>query len=82
LTGERLPADRAFAAWQYRDPAEALDEIGSMGFIDGKGTTYDYPGPGDRYCRGITGLVAETTADQTPPDVTPAPRREATPKAD
>jgi hypothetical protein len=82
LAGERLPADRAFAAWQYREPAEALDEVGSMGFIDGKGTTYDYPGPGDRYCRGITGLVAETTADQTPPDVTPAPRREATPKAD
>ena len=29
---------------------------------------------GDRYCRGVTGLVAETTSGQTPPDVTPAPQ--------
>ena len=79
LAGERLPADRAFAAWQYGDVAEALDEIGNMGFIDGRGTSYDYPGPGDRYCRGITGLVAETTADQTPPDVTPAPPQDTEP---
>jgi hypothetical protein len=79
LTGERLPADRAFPAWQYRASAEAVVEIRSLGFIGGRGTPYDYPGPGDRYCRGITGLVAETTDDQTPPDVTPAPRREATP---
>jgi hypothetical protein len=79
LSGERLPADRAFAAWQYRDTAEALDEVDSMGFIDGRGTSYDYPGPGDRYCRGITGLVAETTTDQTPPDVTPVPPQEPGP---
>ena len=79
LTGERIPADRAFPAWQYHETAEALAEIRSLGFIGGRGTPYDYPGPGDRYCRGITGLVAETTADQTPPDVTPAPVREATP---
>ena len=51
----------------------------SMGFIDGRGTSYDYPGPGDRYCRGITGLVAETTTDQTPPDVTPVPPQEPGP---
>jgi hypothetical protein len=79
--GERLPADRAFAAWQYRQTARGLAEIARLGFIDGEGTTYDYPGPGDRYCRGVTGLVAETSADQTPPDVTPAPRQEATPNA-
>lgn len=79
LTGERLPADRAFAKWQFRQSAEAVDRLKQLGFIEGKATAYDYPGPGDRYCRGITGLVAETTSDQTPPDVTPAPRREGTP---
>ena len=79
LSGERLPADRAFAEWQFATTAKAMDEIDSMGFIDGKGTSYDYPGPGDRYCRGVTGLVAETTADQTPPDVTPGIREDATP---
>jgi hypothetical protein len=81
LMGERLPADRAFAAWQFRQTTQGLAEIKRMGLIDGDGTTYDYPGPGDRFCRGVTGLVAETTADQTPPDVTPAPRQEATPQA-
>ena len=81
VMGERLPADRAFAAWQFRQTKQGLAEIKRMGLIDGEGTTYDYPGPGDRYCRGVTGLVAETTADQTPPDVTPAPRQEATPQA-
>jgi hypothetical protein len=73
MTGERLPADRAFVAWRYPDTATALAEITDLGFIDGSGTPYDYPGPGDRYCRGVTGLVAETTSDQGPPDVTPAP---------
>lgn len=82
LNGDRNPADRAFAAWQYRETAGALNEIERLGFIGGKGNTYDYPGPGDRYCRGITGLVAETTSDQTPPDVTPAPRRGATPSSE
>ena len=75
LSGERLPADRAFVPWQYHASAGAIAEIASLGFIGGKGTPYDYPGPGDRYCRGITGLVAETSADQSPPDVTPAPRQ-------
>jgi hypothetical protein len=81
ILGERLPADRAFAAWQFRQPAQALSAIKRMDFIGGRGPTYDYPGPGDRYCRGVTGLVAETTSSQTPPDVTPAPSQEATPKA-
>src|SRR5215207_3192739 len=81
ISGNRLPANRAFAAWQYTDTATALVEIRDLGFIEGSGTTYDYPGPGDRYCRGVTGLVAETTSDQTPPDVTPAPPQPATPDA-
>lgn len=71
IVGERLPANRAFPQWQYPDTATALDNIVKLGFIAGEGTPYDYPGPGDRYCRGITGLVAETTVDQSGPDVTP-----------
>jgi hypothetical protein len=71
ILGERLPANRAFPQWQYAETATALNDIAGLGLIDGKGTSYDYPGPGDRYCRGITGLVAETAADQGEPDVTP-----------
>lgn len=71
--GERLPSDRAFTEWQFRSTAEAITRLSRLGFIGGSGTAYDYPGPGERYCRGVTGLVAETTADQTAPDVTAAP---------
>jgi Ferritin-like domain len=71
--GERIPADRAFPVWQFRTTADAVARIRTNGFIGGSGTSYDYPGPGDRYCRGVTGLVAETTSDQTDPDVTAAP---------
>lgn len=73
FAGERIPADRAFPEWQFADTAEAMSEFERLGFIGGRGESVTYPGPGERYCRGITGLVAETTADQTPPDVTPDP---------
>ena len=79
--GNRIPADRAFPAWQFRATSEAIDRLRSLKFIDGSGTPYDYPGPGDRYCRGVTGLVAETTSDQTPPDITAAPAPTSTPAA-
>jgi hypothetical protein len=82
LSGDRLPADRAFPAWQYRDTAAAMRAITRLGFVDGKGTAYDYPGPGDRYCRGITGLVAETSSEQRGPDVTPVANPGATPVSD
>jgi hypothetical protein len=71
--GERIPADRAFPSWQFDAVQDALAALQRRGFIDGTGTTYDYPGPGERYCRGVTGLVSETTSDQTEPDVTAAP---------
>lgn len=71
--GERIPADRAFPEWQFGSTSVAIREIERLGFIGGSSTSYDYPGPGDRYCRGITGLVAETATDQTRPDVTPDP---------
>lgn len=80
LLGERLPADRAFVDWQFRNTAAGIRAIRRRDFIEGQGTSYDYPGPGDRYCRGVTGLVPETTDDQTPPEITPV--LDATPVGD
>lgn len=62
--GERLGADRAFAGWMFRDPSEAVTALADLGYIDGDGDAYTFPGPVDRFCRGVTGLVAETTEDQ------------------
>jgi hypothetical protein len=74
--GDRVPSDRAYAQWQFRHPSEAVAEIEQLGYIGGKGEKIAYPGPADRYCRGVTGLVPETTEDQPTPettvDVTPA----------
>lgn len=71
--GERIPANRAFAEWQFDTVQDAIAAFRRLGFIEGSGTAYDYPGPGERYCRGVSGLVSETTSDQTAPDVTAAP---------
>lgn len=71
LLGERLPANRAFAEWKFRDTAAGIRAIRRRGFIEGDGTSYDYPGPGERYCRGVTGLVPETTDSQITPEITP-----------
>ena len=71
LLGERLPANRAFAEWQFRNTAAGIRAIRRREFIEGDGTSYDYPGPGDRYCRGVTGLIPETTEDQVTPEITP-----------
>jgi hypothetical protein len=88
FAGERIPADRAFPEWQFASTSEAMDTIAGFGFLGGEGEEVAYPGPGDRYCRGISGLVAETTRDQSPPDITPDPdtaspvSSEATPSGD
>ncbi|MGH2558126.1 MAG: ferritin-like domain-containing protein [Thermomicrobiales bacterium] len=71
LLGERLPADRAFARWRFRDTGEAVAALTGLGFIGGGGKKYDYPGPVDRICRGVFGLVPETTDDQEPDPATP-----------
>ena len=71
LMGERLPANRAFVEWQFRNTAAGIRAIRRRNFIEGNGTSYDYPGPGDRYCRGVTGLVPETTDGQITPEITP-----------
>ena len=71
LLGERLPANRAFVEWKFRNTAAGIRAIRRRNFIEGDGTSYDYPGPGDRYCRGVTGLVPETTENQVTPEITP-----------
>jgi hypothetical protein len=71
LAGERIGADRAFAGWMFHEPSEAVTALTELGYIGGDGDPVTYPGPVDRYCRGVTGLVAEATEDQ-PTDVAPA----------
>lgn len=83
LQGERLPANRAFAAWRYRSTSEAILELRDLGLIDGPGDATAYPGPRERFCKGVVGLVPETTDDQ-PADNDPAsndPPADATPVA-
>jgi len=78
--GERLQAHRAFAQWRYRTTSEAIVELGELGLIDGPGDATAYPGPRERFCRGVVGLVPETTDDQ-PPDAAPDAPADATPVA-
>jgi hypothetical protein len=82
LLGDLLPSDRAFPAWRFHDMDEAVTALKAMGFIGGPGKKYDYPGPVDRNCRGVFGLVPETTEDQEPaPAASPvsSPQPGATP---
>ena len=78
LQGARLPADRAFAAWRYRSTSEAIDELAGLGLIGGRGDASAYPGPRERFCRGVVGLVPETTDDQPSKDE-PTEPADATP---
>lgn len=74
----RPGSDRAFAKWMFHDPADVLTVLSDLGYIDGNAEEMSFPGPVDRYCRGLTGLVPETTEDQPAP--TPAPKPAATPE--
>ncbi|MGH2531538.1 MAG: ferritin-like domain-containing protein [Thermomicrobiales bacterium] len=66
LLAERLPVDRAFVQWRFREVGAAVAALTDLGFIGGGGKQYDYPGPVSRVCRGVFGLVPETTDDQEP----------------
>jgi hypothetical protein len=81
LLGEPVASDRAFADWRFHDVAELDAVLRTAGFIDGRGRDYEFPGPLDRNCRGIRGLVAETSEDHATPTVPPTapPRIAATP---
>lgn len=78
--GNRLPNDRAYPAWQFRAPAEAVRALADLGYVGGRGREVEFPGPVDRYCRGVTGLVPETTDDQPEPEAPPAASPVATPE--
>lgn len=69
---ERVPADRAFARWMFREPAEAVTALETLGYLRGAGEAIAFPGPVDRQCRGVTGLVPEATDDQPADDPVPA----------
>jgi hypothetical protein len=63
LSGVRPANDRAFAKWRYVEPAEAGQALAAAGFLDPTAETYPFPGPVDRLCSGVFGLVPETTDD-------------------
>ncbi len=63
--GEQPTVARAFLPWQFSDPAEAIEALSALGVLGGAGELVPYPGPLPRRCRGVTGLVPETTEDAT-----------------
>ena len=46
ILGDRLPADRAFAAWQFRQTSQALTPSSGWTSSAASGQTYDYPDRG------------------------------------
>ncbi|HEY7032213.1 MAG TPA: hypothetical protein VH482_12820 [Thermomicrobiales bacterium] len=62
--GEQIANDRAFAKWRFATTADAAQTLIDAGYLDGKGDATAFPGPLSRQCRGVFGLVPETTEDQ------------------
>jgi len=67
LVGVSPANDRAFARWLFADPAEAIDALNALDLLKGSGESIPFPGPVDRFCRGVFGLTPETTAMMTMP---------------
>ena len=67
LVGVSPANDRAFARWLFADPAEAIDALNALDFLEGSGESVPFPGPLDRICRGVFGLTPETTEMMTMP---------------
>ena len=87
LLGERPANNRAFAEWLFADVAGAGRALTDAGYVGGPGESFAYPGPVERLCDGVFGLVPETTDDATP-GATPergsplaSPQAPATPRA-
>jgi hypothetical protein len=62
--GEQVASDRAFARWRFAAAAEVTDVLADAGYVNGNGEEVAFPGPLSRQCRGVFGLVPETTEDQ------------------
>jgi hypothetical protein len=77
LLGVTPANDRAFARWRFAEAAEAGEALAELGFgEDGEGGVA-FPGPIERRCAGVFGLVPETTDDALRPRPavgTPVPR--------
>jgi hypothetical protein len=67
LVGVSPANDRAFARWLFADPAEVMDALNALNLIEGSGEAVSFPGPLDRFCRGVFGLTPETTEMMTMP---------------
>jgi hypothetical protein len=67
LVGVSPANDRAFARWLFADPAEAIGALDALDLVDGSGEPVPFPGPLDRFCRGVFGLTPETTEMMTLP---------------
>lgn len=65
LVGVTPANDRAFARWLFPEPAVAFDALRALGLLAGSGEEAVFPGPLDRFCRGIFGLTPETTTLMT-----------------
>jgi hypothetical protein len=83
LVGVTPANDRAFARWLFASPGEALASLDRLALLSGPSDPVAFPGPLDRFCRGVFGLTPVTTTMMTlsrPPVGEPA--AEATPVAD
>ena len=81
---DEFPAsDRAFAQWRFADAGAAAEAVAATGFLDEDGgPRYAFPGPVERFCRGVFGLVPATTETEAPETIaTPAPGPEASPES-
>lgn len=63
IRGADLPNDRAFLAWRFADPRDALSALAETGLLDDADRAVRFPGPLPVSCRGVSGLVPETTED-------------------
>ena len=63
LLGGAPAADRAFLPWRFADPADALPALAESGLLDDAPDAVPFPGPLPRVCRGLAGLVPQTTEE-------------------
>ena len=61
--GEEPATGRAFLRWRFADPLAALPALAEAGLLDDAPDAVAYPGPLERRCAGVFGLVPETTED-------------------
>jgi len=62
--GTPASAGRAFLRWRFADPLDVLPALEEAGLLDDSADAVPYPGPLERRCAGIFGLVPETTEDE------------------